>query len=213
MADRKEDLRPDDHDRLRKEFREVIVPLLRNSVIDKPSDVTEYCARYFQCRLDERSRNQVPDSREQKSPKETPSKSSSRTRNLEPKPQLQGSTSQPVLTEDGRSNRLSLRETSSWSNPSDSSSMPRRLWEISYDLADAMSRIGDQLNENTTCEGIEEKARPVPPGGHSKKMIGVASSNPNNNTRLTRKFHPAHMSLERPGTVLPQWDQTKRKFI
>ncbi|GIX88097.1 uncharacterized protein CEXT_16831 [Caerostris extrusa] len=132
MADRKEDLKPDDHDRLRKEFREVIVPLLRNSVIDKPSDVTEYCARYFQCRLDERSRNPAPESREQKSPKlqvKVVQEQEILNQSL-----VAGSTSQPVLTEDGRSNRLSLRETSSWSNPSDSSSMPRRLWEISYDL-------------------------------------------------------------------------------
>ncbi|GFR20542.1 uncharacterized protein TNCT_223651 [Trichonephila clavata] len=125
----------DECDNLREEFRRVIVPLLRRSINDRPSDITTYCARYFETLLEERRRT-LPGNQTQE---DEFSKKEVKMEACEPKPQLQGSTSLPVLTSNAHGSRLCLREASSWSNPSDSSSLPPRLWHMSYDVADTMS--------------------------------------------------------------------------
>ncbi|GFV39112.1 uncharacterized protein TNCV_106881 [Trichonephila clavipes] len=147
--------KPDEYDNLREEFRRVIVPLLRRSINDRPSDITTYCARYFETLLEERRRI-LPENQNQE---DEFSKKEGKTVACEMKPQLQGSTSLPVLTSNAHGSRLCLRETSSWSNPSDSSSLPPRLWHMSYDVADTMSRIGDQMSNSTASEDILDKKR------------------------------------------------------
>ncbi|CAL1284868.1 unnamed protein product, partial [Larinioides sclopetarius] len=137
-----QDLQEDEYARLREEFNQLIVPLIRKSLHDKPADVTMYCARYFRALVEERQRsislgagNENEDVRRDAFT-ETAEKCGAVSR-------VQESTSLPILTDVHR-DRLSLRETSSWSCPSDSSALPpRRLWNASYDV---VGRIGDQPN-------------------------------------------------------------------
>ncbi|GFS93749.1 uncharacterized protein NPIL_236371 [Nephila pilipes] len=164
---------------LREEFRRIIVPLIRRSINDRPSDITTYCARYFENLLEER-RSVLSENSNQRD--EFAEKEIKKVVG-ESNPQLQGSTSLPILTSGAR---LSLRETSSWSNPSDSS-LPLRLWHMSYDVADTMSGIGDQSRNSTTKDDVVvEKRDKVEESGESFSLGNEASrrkdANENKNT-------------------------------
>ncbi|KAF8774516.1 hypothetical protein HNY73_017056 [Argiope bruennichi] len=152
MANQEEDPQENENNHLREEFRQLIVPLLHKSLHDKPTDVTRYCARYFQELLEERQKRSASGNENEKIQQSKIFETGEKAQKRERVPQVQESTSLPALTDTHR-NRLSLRETSSWNSPSDSSSMPCRLWDISCDVADAMSFIGDHPNKNMASEG------------------------------------------------------------
>ncbi|XP_035230575.1 uncharacterized protein LOC118202490 isoform X2 [Stegodyphus dumicola] len=128
--------------RIREEFKSQIVPLIRGILAEEPNDITSYCAQYFQRLLANRQKavEGEPDCLQS-------SNLSSQTNYMESQattlPHVQGSTSLPVLTE--TSEKLQLRETSSWSgSPNARPASGKRT--VIFDPAEAAMPIGDQVN-------------------------------------------------------------------
>ncbi|GBM02446.1 hypothetical protein AVEN_76496-1 [Araneus ventricosus] len=170
-----EDLQEDEYGPLREEFHQLIVPLIRKCWHDKPTDVALYCARYFQALVEERQRSSISGYENENIRQGACAETRGKAEKGEPVPQVQESTSLPILTNVHR-DRLSLRETSSWSSPSDSSSMPRRLWDASYDVADAMSRIGDQPKKNVAKEDALDAENCSVKGSYNQLFVGDQGS-------------------------------------